>query len=134
MTKPAVIAVNVHTGERAVLWPLFRLADASDPQIRSYIDEGVVLVARTEEAILGHLLLVDTGEPGAVELKSMAVDPTHQGAGVGRQLVDAAVVHCRGREARRLVVSTATADVGNLRFYQRVGFRMARIERDAFTP
>jgi hypothetical protein len=31
-------------------------------------------------------------------------------------------------------VSTGAADVGNLRFYQRCGFRMLRIERDAFTP
>jgi hypothetical protein len=33
-----------------------------------------------------------------------------------------------------LFVSTATADIGNLRFYQRQGFRMYRIVQDAFTP
>jgi hypothetical protein len=40
------------------------------------------------------------------------------------------------REERRatLVVATAAADVGNLRFYQRLGFRMRAVERDAFTP
>jgi hypothetical protein len=32
------------------------------------------------------------------------------------------------------VVATAAADVGNLRFYQRQGFRVHRVERDAFTP
>jgi hypothetical protein len=30
-------------------------------------------------------------------------------------------------------VATAAADVDNLRFYQRLGFRMRSIERDAFT-
>ncbi|HEU5037302.1 MAG TPA: hypothetical protein VFT70_09865 [Nocardioides sp.] len=30
--------------------------------------------------------------------------------------------------------ATATADVGNLRFYQRCGFRMTRGRRDVFTP
>jgi RimJ/RimL family protein N-acetyltransferase len=34
----------------------------------------------------------------------------------------------------RLVVATAAADVGNLRFYQRLGFRLRSVERDAFTP
>ena len=34
----------------------------------------------------------------------------------------------------RLLVATAAADIGNLRFYQRVGFRMRSVERDAFTP
>jgi hypothetical protein len=32
-----------------------------------------------------------------------------------------------------LTVTTATADLGNLRFYQRCGFRAATIERDVFT-
>jgi hypothetical protein len=31
------------------------------------------------------------------------------------------------------MVATATADVGNLRFYQRCGFRLRSVERDAFT-
>jgi RimJ/RimL family protein N-acetyltransferase len=31
-------------------------------------------------------------------------------------------------------VATAAADIGNLRFYQRLGFRMRSLERDAFTP
>jgi hypothetical protein len=32
-----------------------------------------------------------------------------------------------------VLVATAAADIGNLRFYQRQGFRMRSIERDAFT-
>ena len=32
------------------------------------------------------------------------------------------------------MLATATADIGNLRFYQRCGFRMDRVVRDAFTP
>ena len=37
-------------------------------------------------------------------------------------------------EAVSLVVATAAADIGNLRFYQRQGFRMRAIERDAVVP
>jgi hypothetical protein len=33
-----------------------------------------------------------------------------------------------------VVLATAAADTGVLRFYQRLGFRLLRIERDAFTP
>ena len=39
----------------------------------------------------------------------------------------------RREGAAMLQVATATADIGNLRFYQRLGFRMREIERDAFT-
>jgi hypothetical protein len=33
-----------------------------------------------------------------------------------------------------MVVATAAADIGNLRFYQRQGFRLRSVERDAFGP
>jgi hypothetical protein len=33
-----------------------------------------------------------------------------------------------------LLVSTAAAGIDNLRFYQRRGFRMLSVDRDAFTP
>jgi hypothetical protein len=33
-----------------------------------------------------------------------------------------------------VLVATAAADIDNLRFYQRHGFRLSAIERDAFTP
>jgi GNAT superfamily N-acetyltransferase len=64
----------------------------------------------------------------------MAVAPRRRGQGVGRALVDAAVAAARAGGASRLEVATAAADVGNLRFYQRCGFRLRDVERDAFTP
>jgi RimJ/RimL family protein N-acetyltransferase len=64
----------------------------------------------------------------------MAVVDSRQGRGIGRTLVQAAAAHARSEAVETLVVSTATADVGNLRFYQRCGFRLLSVERDAFTP
>jgi L-amino acid N-acyltransferase YncA len=54
--------------------------------------------------------------------------------GVGAALVRAAIELARADGRSALVVATAAADVGNLRFYQRLGFRMRSVERDAFTP
>ena len=68
-----------------------------------------------------------------LEIKSMGVAEDRQGQGIGRMLVDAAVAIARSDGAATLLVSTATADVGTLRFYQRVGFRFLSVERDAFT-
>ena len=45
-----------------------------------------------------------------------------------------AIALARSEGRATLTVATAAADVGNLRFYQRLGFRMRSIERDAFTP
>ena len=69
-----------------------------------------------------------------VELKNMAVRPDQQGRGVGRALVAEAVRRAADDGYAEMIVATAAADIGNLRFYQRVGFRLSAVERDAFTP
>jgi hypothetical protein len=48
--------------------------------------------------------------------------------------VEHAVAVCRAEQARAVTVTTAVADVDNVRFYQLCGFRAASIQRDAFTP
>ncbi|MCA0045670.1 GNAT family N-acetyltransferase [Mesorhizobium sp. B283B1A] len=103
-------------------------------QISGYIGRGEVMVAREGGRIVGHVQIIETGEGGVFELKSLAVRPARQSEGLGRALVTAAITRCRERNGQRLIVSTATADIGNLRFYQRQGFRMCRIVQDAFGP
>jgi GNAT superfamily N-acetyltransferase len=127
------VAVGWHTGDRAGLRPLFELAEDSAVELDGYLDRGRVLVARLDGEPVGHLQLVDTDRAGHVELKNMAVRADRQGRGIGRRLVRSARALLAAEGADTLVVATATADIGNLRFYQRLGFRMRRIERDAFT-
>jgi GNAT superfamily N-acetyltransferase len=122
-----VIRVEEHRGSRAPLRPLFELAEDSPGELDSYIDAGRVLVAADGEAVVGQLQLVEA------EIKNMAVLTERQGRGVGRALVAAAIDIARREGRSTLTVATAAADIGNLRFYQRLGFRMSAIERDAFT-
>ena len=126
--------IALHTGTRAELRPLFELAEDSAAQLDAYLDDGDVLVARIGDQLAGHLQLVGTGRPGELELKNMAVAEALQGSGIGRRLVHAAIELARARSAHRMVVATAAADIGNLRFYQRAGFRMIDVDRDAFRP
>lgn len=70
----------------------------------------------------------------AWELKSLAVTDRHRQHSLGRRLVEAGLAHAREHGATRVVLATAAADTGVLRFYQRLGFRLLRIERDVFTP
>lgn len=126
------MVIRPYEGDRATLRPLFRLADDSDLQIDKYLDLGDVLVAEEDGELVGHLQLIASSER-AFELNSMAIVESRRGAGIGRALVAAAVQYCGQRAAARLLVATAAADIGNLRFYQRQGFRMLSIERDAFT-
>ena len=128
------LQVQIYTGPRAALRSLFELAEDSRSELDSYLEEGRVLVARNDDGeVLGHLQLIDTDEVGQVELKNMAVAEAHQGHGIGRALVSTALAQ-EAATAETVVVATAAADIGNLRFYQRLGFRMRSIERDVFTP
>jgi ribosomal protein S18 acetylase RimI-like enzyme len=127
------VRVGWHAGRRSELRGLFELAEDSRERLEASIDQGRVLVATRGELVVGYLQLVETDTPGEVELKSMAVAEHSQQQGVGRALVERATAECRDEGARTMLVGTAAAGVGDLRFYQRLGFRMLGIERDAFT-
>ena len=130
--RPEEVLIDWYDGDRAALRGLFEEAEDSPAQLDAYVNEGRVLVARLGAEVVGHLQLVDTQEVGVVELKNMAVAAAVRGTGIGRRLVDHAVAALRAGGQARLVVATAAADVGNLRFYQRCGFRFSGIDPDAF--
>src|SRR5215475_6060830 len=128
------VRIETYGGPRDSLRALFELAEDSAAELDSYIDAGRVLVATSNGEVIGHLQLTGTGDPRQVEIKNMAVREDRQGQGVGRRLIQAAVDLAAAGSITTILVATAAADIGNLRFYQRQGFRMRSIERDAFTP
>ena len=128
------VRIEWHEGSRESLRPMFEFAESSSSQLDQYLGIGRVLVARSGDAILGHLQLIPGPKPGEIELKSLAVVPEARGTGLGRALVTSAVQRAASEGSSRMVVSTAAADTGNLRFYQRVGFRLLSVDRDVFTP
>jgi GNAT superfamily N-acetyltransferase len=127
------VQIEWHDGDRAELRPLFELAEDSAEQLAGLLELGRVLVARHAGAAIGQLQLVPTEVAGEIELKNMAVSPEQQGTGVGRKLVQEASRWAEDARYSSMIVATATADTGNIRFYQRVGFRMRSIDPDAFT-
>jgi GNAT superfamily N-acetyltransferase len=126
--------VQHHAGSRAELRSLFELAEDSPAELDSYLDLGRVLIAVEGGQIVGHLQLTEGDAAGEIEVKNMAVLESHQRRGIGRTLIAAALQLAREESRRTVRVATAAADIDNLRFYQRLGFRMRSIERDAFTP
>jgi GNAT superfamily N-acetyltransferase len=128
------IHVELYDGPRQELRPLFELAEDSAAELDSYLEAGRVLVAVADGEVIGHLQLTGTGDPQAAEVKNMAVREALQGHGVGRRLIQAAVDLAAAESLTTILVATAAADIGNLRFYQRAGMRLRAVERDAFTP
>lgn len=88
-------------------------------------------MARRAGQIVGHIQLIPAGFDW--EIKSLAVVEEQRSQGIGTALVRAALDLTFSATAVRVVVATASADIENMRFYQRIGFRMDHVERDAFT-
>lgn len=128
---PGAPVIAIYTGPRDTLWPMFRLADDSDAAIVSYLALGEVWTASDNGATIGHVQMVGQGLEW--ELKSLAVIEERRGGGLGRALVETGLAHARAHGARRIGIATAAAEVDLLRFYQRLGFRFERVERDVFT-
>jgi ribosomal protein S18 acetylase RimI-like enzyme len=122
---------------REALLPLLLEADESEPEVRGYMQEGdlYVLHAAGDPAPLGMTLTIPLpDEPGAVELKAVAIDPTLQSRGLGKRMLALVLADLRERGATRAIVGTSNAGIGQIAFYQKAGFRLWRIEQDFFTP
>ena len=127
------VRIELHHGSRHELWPLFELADDSALAISRYLDLGLVHVASLGGVAIGQAQIVPH-DVRVWELRSLAVLAPYRERGVGTGLVRRSIAWVREHGAAQLLVATASADLDNLGFYQRLGFRMLRVERDAFTP
>ena len=97
------------------------------------IDQGRILVATLGGQVVGCLKLLDRDE-GEIEIAVLAVAEDRQDLGIGTALLERAIEEARNQHLRTVRLGTSSADIDNLRFYQRRGFRMLAIDRDAFTP
>jgi ribosomal protein S18 acetylase RimI-like enzyme len=128
------LEISPYRSSRRDLWELFALAEESPDVIEELIDQGRVLVATLDDEVVGCLQLLDPSPDDEIELAILAVAESHQGRGIGTALVERAIEEAQSDGLRTMRVGTSSADISNLRFYQRRGFRMLSVERDAFTP
>jgi len=80
----------------------------------------------------------DTGPPwfmrqGVQSFSQLAVDPSVQGRGVGRQLLEVVERRAKERNAEELALSMAEPDDDLRRFYQRHGYRIVGIWKWPYT-
>lgn len=119
--------------EREAYLPLLLLADDSEQQVRSYYQQGdLYALLGPDGAALGMTLAIP-GPDGSVELKAVAVAPELHGRGVGQRMLRLVLAELRAAGVQRVVVGTGNSGIGQLAFYQKAGFRLARIERDYFS-
>ena len=128
------VRIEEYAGPHGDLIHSFREAEDSESLLSGYLDLGRVWVARGDDGeVLGHLQAVPEDD-ATWEVTNTAVAPTARRRGIGRLLLERAVAEARAAGSRRVVLATAAADTGALRYYQRCGFRMTHVVPDAFGP
>lgn len=122
-------------GDRESFMELLLLADESEKQVRSYMNEGDLFAffPAGETEPVGMVLALPL-EPGEVELKAVAISPNVQSKGLGKRMLAVVLAALTAGGYQRAIVGTGNSGVGQLAYYQKAGFRLHHIERDFFSP
>ncbi len=101
-----------------------RIGKKLTPMLADYkalIRERVVYVLADGGAIAGVLVLEPVGDAALVE--NVAVYPSHQGSGLGRELMRFAEEFASERGLREVSLYTNELMTENIAFYHKLGFR-----------
>jgi GNAT superfamily N-acetyltransferase len=109
--------LQAEESERALRWGLNNLVDA-------------VYRADADGVLVGAATMQWRGDP--CEIMELAVAPERHGQGIGRAIVAWLLDEARRRGKTAVLVGTANSSIGNLAFYQKVGFRMDHVRKDYF--
>ena len=126
--------VTIEPGEVRDDWvELLALADEEAP-LRAALQQGVLygVVDSDTGRRQGAVLVLDRGD-GSAELRAVAVTEAAQSQGLGSWMVTEICTKLRAAGVQRVVVGTASSGLRQLSFYQRLGFRLPRVEPDYFT-
>jgi len=110
---------------------LLLLADPSEQRIRRYLIGAHAFVGVNDSAPVS-VLVMRWRNADEVEITNVAVALEHQSAGIGRAMMEFAVGYAKVRGATAVSVGTGNSSLGELRFYQRLGFRITGVSRDYF--
>jgi putative acetyltransferase len=94
----------------------------ADPQRTILEPGGRIFFATAGERCVGCCALIRTRDK-EFEVAKMAVEPSYQGAGIGRRLLQAAIEEGRSAGAQRLYLETNHVLTTAIRLYESVGFK-----------
>ena len=110
--------------------------DEAEPFFNERSSPGDVIVAVVDGEVAGYVRLGKgsrfRSSDHVLTVNGIAVDPAKQGRGVGRALIDGAIVEARRRGARRLTLRVFSPNERARRLYESAGFVVEGVLRDEF--
>lgn len=98
---------------------LLLLADEQEDMVDEYLEDGTMFALEDDGEVVAECVITDEGD-GLLEIKNIATDPTKQGKGYGRKLIEYVIENYRGKYS---VLQVGTGDSPlTVPFYERCGF------------
>jgi len=110
---------------------LLLIGDEDERKVREYIDQGCLFLAEQNHTTVAVALVVPTNEHGVGELKNIAVDVKVQGQGIGSSMLAYLFEQVRA-QYDVILVGTGDADIQNILFYLKNGFRFSGVRKNFF--
>lgn len=108
---------------------LLLLADEQENMIDRYLSKGIMYVLE-DNGVKGECVVTDEGG-GVLEIKNIAVEPTYQGKGYGRKMIEFVESRYRGQYS---ILQVGTGDSPlTVPFYEKCGFVRSHIIKNFFT-
>lgn len=127
-----MIKYSKYTGnKRDQYMRLFLIGDEDESKVREYINQGCLFLAKQSNTAVAVAIVVPTSDGNVGELKNIAVDAKAQGQGIGSKMIAYVFEQARDRY-NTILVGTGDADVQNILFYLKNGFRFSGIKKDFF--
>src|ERR671935_1615117 len=99
-------------------------------------DPANTLVAVVDGSVAGYIKLAPAtrleSSRHVLMIRGLAVHPAHQGRGLGRKLIDAAVDEAKARSVRRLTLRVLAPNAGARALYEACGFEVEGVQREEF--
>ncbi|MEO0897157.1 MAG: GNAT family N-acetyltransferase [Bacteroidota bacterium] len=110
---------------------LLELADPSRPQINKYVKTGKCYIGKVNAKIKGVFVLHEISSTN-IEVKNIAVRESEQGKGLGKALLRHAQIISLELGYKTMTIGTGNSSIGQLALYQKMGFEIARIDKNFF--
>ncbi len=107
---------------------LLLLADEQEDMIDRYLERGTMYVL-DDDGVKAECVVTDEGD-GALEIKNIAVEPSYQNRGYGKQLIEF-IVNRYAEKYNVLLVGTGDSPL-TVPFYEQCGFQRSHIIKNFF--
>lgn len=128
----SLIFTQVSPAEVEAVLPLLLLAEPSLPALRwglQHLSDAVYRMD-VDSQLVGAATMQWRDDP--CEIEEIGIAPEHQGQRHGRVFIAWLCEEARRRGKTAMQVGTPNASLGNIAFYQKLGFRMDHVRRDYF--